>query len=154
MTENEMISLRDLIEERLDAIQQLHEKDMEFFQQYIRTTDEARKIQAVEYERRLNSLNGEQARIAQSQATYISREIWEAFQKEHRTLMDRMVTIQSGSVSAKEFQVYKDSVEKALSLAAGQKQGVGMMTYIVAQVILTFVGVGTIVTAVLTFLRH
>ena len=36
-------------------------------------------IQAKEYERRLEALNGEQARIAKSQATYVSREVWEAF---------------------------------------------------------------------------
>lgn len=149
-----MISLRDFIEERLDAIQKLHQKDIEAFKQYTHATDEARKLQAAEYERRLDALNGEQARIAQSQATYISREIWEAFQKEHRALTERMATIQSGSVTSKEFQVYKDAVDKALSIAAGKKEGVGMVAYVIAQVILTFVGIGTIIILLLTFLHR
>ena len=47
----------------------------------------ALKIQAIEYERRLDALNGEQARIAKSQSTYVSRELWDAFKTQVDTFM-------------------------------------------------------------------
>ena len=44
-----------------EHFEKIHEKD-----------EEALKIQAIEYERRLDALNHEHARIAKAQATYVS----------------------------------------------------------------------------------
>lgn len=59
------------------------------FQIYKTTTHDALEVQAAEYARRLEALNGEQSRIASSQATYVSREVWERVQVERSAFQSR-----------------------------------------------------------------
>jgi len=51
-------------------VKQAHQKDMA-------SGEEARRLQAIEYERRLSSLNGEAGKLHQMQATYVPREVFE-----------------------------------------------------------------------------
>lgn len=46
--------------------------------------DKARSLQAKEYERRLESLNHEAAKLASMQATYLPREVWEGVAEDIR----------------------------------------------------------------------
>lgn len=65
-----LLTLKEHFEERFRALNEIRSAEAD-----------ALVIQAREYERRLESLNGEQGRIAKSQATYISREMYEEFKE-------------------------------------------------------------------------
>jgi len=128
------VTLKEFFEAKLHAIDALREKDIKAFYEYVKTASEALKLQAREYERRLESLNGEQARIAKTQETYISREIWERFVDEDRQWKSRIEISLTGCMRAAEFQIYKETTDKALTLKAGQSQGFDLM-----RSVLTFV---------------
>ncbi len=60
------------------------EAQRELFAQQLAASKEALRLQAGEYERRLELLNGEASRLREMQALYIPREVYEASQKELR----------------------------------------------------------------------
>ncbi len=117
------ITLREFFEAKLNAIEAMREKDIKAFYDYVKSSSEALKLQAREYERRLENLNGEQARIAKTQETYISREIWERFIDEDRQWKSRTELGMVACLQRAEFQIYKETTDKALTLKAGQSQG-------------------------------
>lgn len=65
---------------------------------------EALRIQAKEYERRLEALNGEQARLADERASFVNREIWDRIQDEDRR--------------------WKTRVDLLIERGAGEKKGI------------------------------
>lgn len=140
------VTLKELLELRIEALEKA-------FKHYQKTAEEALKLQAQEYSRRLDSLNGEQERIARSQATYVSRELWDSFQIEHKSLMERLAINQASTITVKEFQVYKDYVDKSLATNTGHKEGVSMITYILVQILLSIAGIATVVGVILTNLK-
>ena len=87
-------ALRELLESRLgyerefalreiEHQQKMVQKDLSLLDQRLDMTEEARKIQAVEYERRLTVLNHAHEAAVEAQAKTVPREMWEAFVKEH-----------------------------------------------------------------------
>ena len=50
----------------------------------LQATDDARALQAVEYKRRLDDLNGEHGRLDRAQATYVRNDIYEKDREENR----------------------------------------------------------------------
>lgn len=61
--------------------------------EWLKARDKALDLQSSEYRRRLNDLNGEQARIAKSQETYISREVFENFARDYRIAHEDLKTV-------------------------------------------------------------
>ncbi len=121
------ITLKEFLEAKLHAIEKLREKDVAAFRDYVNNRSIALELQAKEYERRLESLNGEQSRIAKTQETYISREIWERFADEDRQWKTRAELALAGCMRSSEFAIYKETTDKALTLKAGQSQGFDMV---------------------------
>jgi len=79
MTPNDVAHLKELVNEKIAAMDKswsLRESAQK----------EALRLQAKEYERRLEMLNGEQARIAQIQMSSISRELYENDRKNDEVL--------------------------------------------------------------------
>jgi hypothetical protein len=173
MTDREIISLREFFEARLTAMEAIHKKDVELFREYIRSTDEARQLQAIEYERRLAGLNGEQERIARSQATYVSREVWDRFQAEYndwkqsyevrhaevvtRREIDqrkneidtRMETMRKDidltmEILRKDFLSNKEETRTALATFAGQSKGVTQMWAVIMGLVMAAIGAAAI----------
>ena len=69
----------------------------------LHATREATVLQAKEYERRLDALNGEAERLKHMQATYLPREVFDARQRELNLKIDvltRLVYIGCGVVLA------------------------------------------------------
>ena len=115
--------------------------------------DKALQLQAAENKRRLDELNHEHARVAQAQQTYVSKDTWDGYVKGDllwKTAADRSVQL---ALPRPEFQAYKDTTEKALTLKAGQAQGVGLSIGVVIQIITSLAGIAAIITAVL-LTRH
>lgn len=67
MTEKEVVSLKEFIEAKLCASERLSKERFEYIAS-------ATRLQAKEYERRLDLLNGEAERLRRMQATYLPRE--------------------------------------------------------------------------------
>lgn len=111
-------------------------------------------LQAEEYERRLEGLNGEQARIATNQSASVSRELWESTQREDRDWKRRIEGQVADRISREEFQTYKEATERALTLRAGQSQGISAFGGIIFQLFTSLTGIAAIVTVLILFLKH
>ncbi len=75
MAESDLNEKLHEIDRRLSVHEVSHNKDMQ-------SLSKALDLQAVEYERRLTSLNGEAARLREMQAHYVPRELYEQYQGE------------------------------------------------------------------------
>jgi predicted RNase H-like nuclease (RuvC/YqgF family) len=94
--------------------------------------DDALKLQAVEYERRLDTLNNENGRIAKVLENSIPRETFEQYQKSQATALDTALAEQRRTFEAyklaeqsteaeraKAFQLWKDEINSKLASQAG-----------------------------------
>jgi len=70
MNSEDIRYLVSLMDTRIDALEKL-------FNTRLEAQDSARELQATEYARRLDILNGEAERLRQMQATYVPRELYE-----------------------------------------------------------------------------
>ncbi len=96
------IPLREYIENQL--YEQDKRTNLKFTQIERRMEDNAKalEIQAREYERRLEALNGEAGRIRNIQDTYVPRETFEAYQKERADADKRLA--EGVEVNARRFE--------------------------------------------------
>lgn len=78
--ESELASLRESMNLRFAAIEQ------------------ARQLQAVEYQRRLELLNGEAKRLLDMQATYVPRELWDVKREELMTSVRQLEAYRNNQV--------------------------------------------------------
>ena len=85
MSEWTIQTLKEHLETRFCANEKL-------FREYVDSTKEALEKQAREYERRLESLNGEHDRISKAQSSFVNREIFE----EWKSRMDVFVASNTG----------------------------------------------------------
>jgi hypothetical protein len=74
MTESEIVTMKEFIALQFDSL------------------DRATKLQAKEYERRLDGLNGEAGRLSQMQSTYLPREVYEI---NHKELCNKVESLQN-----------------------------------------------------------
>ena len=81
LEESDRVSLRAYVDHRIDALDRL-------LRQQLIDMEQARTIQAREYERRLDALNGEQARLAADRERFVSRELYEQAFHEWRLWRD------------------------------------------------------------------
>lgn len=103
------VSLREFIEEKIAADR---ERNNILFTERMR----ALEIQAREYERRLDALNGEAGRIRDIQATYVPRETYENYVKEQAAAARILSTQVEQTKTTLEKQV--ESVRTTLENAA------------------------------------
>ncbi len=125
----------------------------EHFEKLFREMARALRLQAKEYKRRLKDLNGEQARIASSQATYVSRELWDRSQSEDREWKRKADLAIAGTLSADEFQRYKETTDRALQLKAGQDKGISTSAFVVVQVITSLAALGALAVSIAALIR-
>ena len=96
---NGKVSLKDFLIQRIDLLEKLEDERFE-------KTNTALELQAKEYERRLNSLNGEAERLRYMQSTYMPREVYESKHNELTTKIEgvqKITFIGIGLVLAVEF---------------------------------------------------
>ncbi len=86
----EIAKLKELLMLKTNSMEQLTEE------KFAGAAD-ALKIQAKEYERRLDALNGEAAWLREIQSTYLPREIYEANQKEQDGKIDNLIFVNQKS---------------------------------------------------------
>ena len=87
MSDREYINLLVAHEKELRSLYVSHERELR--EQYAEALETALRLQATEYERRLDGLNNEYARAKDVQHTYLPREVYEDF-------IERNNTIQTG----------------------------------------------------------
>ncbi len=71
----DIANLKELVTMQIEALRELTEARF-------MSSSEALKIQAAEYERRLDALNGEAARLREIQSEYLPREVYDSEHKE------------------------------------------------------------------------
>ncbi len=86
----EIAKLKELLMLKTNSMEQLTEE------KFAGAAD-ALRIQAKEYERRLDALNGEAARLREIQSTYLPKEIYEAKQKEQDGKIDNLIFVNQKS---------------------------------------------------------
>lgn len=114
-------TLKELLEGSLKGLAHRCRDDKRQGERIQKQRDIALKLQADEYIRRLDALNGEQARIAQTQVTYVSRETWENFHKGDDEWKRRAESLLAKAMPRDEFETYKGVTQRALSLEAGKQ---------------------------------
>ena len=106
---------------------------------------EALKLQAAEYERRLDNLNHEHARIAATQITYVSREIWDRAEKEDRDWKNKMDVYAGTLLSRSEFDAYRQATDRALRLKEGESHGIGLSALAVFNTVMAIAALAGVV---------
>ena len=127
-------TLKAYLEEQIAAVK--NETDLKFA-----ARDAAQKLQYQIDQDHFTSLNHEAARILKATEVTVSRDTWDASQKaanDWKVAVERRL---QDSLPRSEFQTYKETTDKALTLKAGQSQG-----FDVVRVGLTFLA-GMIVAA-------
>ncbi len=119
MTEEQ---LKELLLSKLGALEKLTEERFD-------SNKVALKIQAAEYERRLDFLNGEAERLRQMQSTYLPREVYEV------KVDDLMNKINNNS--------------KILSQSAGRTEGISIAQATIFAIILFLISVASLIIAFL-----
>lgn len=132
----------------IDTLKEHFEKQFAALHEREKLRAEALTLQAAEYERRLESLNGEQARIAANQSSSVSRELWDSTEREDREWKRRADAAIADRVSRAEFQTYKEATEKALTLKAGQSLGIGATAAVMVQILSSLGVIASIVVAI------
>ena len=100
------------------------------------------------------SLNGEQARIAATQAAYVSRELWDKAQDDDRGWRSRTDIAMQQLLSKSEFQLYKETTNRALLVKEGEGRGIGLTTTAVLQFFSLLASVAAVVGVVFLAFRH
>ena len=67
-------------------------KDLKRIEERLTWMDKALQLQAKEYERRLNDLNGEAGRLREMQQTYIPREIFDRSLQQQNEKFERVIS--------------------------------------------------------------
>jgi hypothetical protein len=143
---NDHVALREFIEVLIAAESRRRDE--------LRAADHAAlALQAAEYERRLIALNGEHARIAKSQETYVSRELWERAQADAQQWRAAVAKDLQVAVTKAEFYTYKDATDRALTLAAGEATGMSRSGAILISIIGAAAAVATVVGLILVLTR-
>lgn len=98
---------------------------------------QARKLQAVEYERRLEALNHENARILANAAIYLPREVFDGYVKEAAAREQRLAEAVSlardeGSGQAKAVGVQQQRSQRVTGLVFAVIGAVGVLVAVVA----------------------
>ena len=79
-----------LIEERLKSLREIMDAHFE-------SLEKALGLQAKEYERRLNELNGEQSRLREERGRFLPRELYDSFSSDTNKWRDNVNTFIAGS---------------------------------------------------------
>lgn len=115
---------------------------------------EALRLQAAEYERRLESLNGEQSRIAATQAAYVSRELWDKAQDDDRSWRSRTDIAMEQKLNKSEFNQYKETTNRALLVKEGEGRGIGLSTTAVLQFFSLLASIAAVAGVIFLAMRH
>lgn len=117
---DDKVTLRHYIDVKIDYERKILDQRIDFM-------NVALRLQAIEYERRLEGLNHEQARLASDRERFVAREVYE--------------TAESS------LSVWRDGVNRAILLAAGRTSGMGAIASGAALLIGVVVGIGGLVIA-------
>lgn len=137
----------------IETLKEFFESRLAAIEDKIKERDKALELQAAENKRRLAELNHEHARVAKAQETYVSKDTWDGYvaaRQAWTTAADRTMQL---ALPRPEFQAYKDTTEKALTLKAGQSQGFGLTASVVVQIISACASIGAIVGVILVLAR-
>jgi len=130
----------------IGTLKELIDTKLNSFDIKLEARDKALDLQAAENKRRLDELNHEHARVAQAQQTYVSKDTWDGFVEADQVWKGRVDLSLQAMVPRAEFQAYKDTTEKALTLKAGQSTGRhDVVAWIIAAVASTAAIAATIV---------
>jgi hypothetical protein len=118
-------TLKALFEERLSSLSAKHDADFRLLKADADNRAAALIMQAAEYERRLDALNHEAARINAANAQNVSREVYDADRRGDIDWRRRVEGIATTAVAREEFQTYKDSTSTTLTRQEGKREGTG-----------------------------
>ena len=110
-------ALKAYLENKIQAVER--ETDLKF-----KARDQALKLQFEADQLHFASLNHEAARILKATEITVSRDTWDAFKDADRIWKASMDHAIITLLPRGEFNVYKETTEKALNLGAGKWQGV------------------------------
>lgn len=100
------------------------------------------------------ALNNEGKRITAMTEKTVSQDTWNGFMKQYEERQSQLQRMVDGSVSKEEFQSYKATTERALTLKAGQSQGVGTIGAIVLGLFVAMSALTTVFTFIITLFKH
>ena len=136
MTQQE-ITLREFLEQAIEG-------KLGVIEERFKAQETALKLQAVDNKEHFERLNGEAARILKATEITVSRDTWDAFKKSDQDWKNVTDRTMQGLLTKGEFQIYKESTDKALLLKAGQSIGVGTSFGVLAQaltVLMAFIAI-------------
>ena len=125
------VSLKEYFEERFRALEERVEIQH-------KADQKALSLQAQEYERRLDLLNGEHTRIDKIVANKVDRVEWDEYHKRQ---------LQADYIPRIEFFAFKEQVAMDRSLSIGEMQGKAKITALIYSVVGLVISATTIVVA-------
>jgi len=110
-------ALKAYLEEKINSLGR--ETDLKF-----ETRDKALKHQFLLDQAHFGALNNEAARLLKNVEITVSRDMWDVHLRGDREWKTRIELAVHESMSKHEFQIYKESTERALNVGSGKSQGV------------------------------
>ena len=124
------LTLRELLEVKTE-ISVLEAKITE----QIKAMDRALQIQAKEYERRLEHLNGEQERLSEERQAFLPRERFETYLKEQDTLYNHV---------NKGYEDRFSTIMQFINEQRGKNQGINLSWTVLLAVVTLGIGIGAV----------
>lgn len=107
-----------------------------------------------QYKIHFEALNNEGKRITAMTDRTVSNDTWTGFIKQYEERHGDLQRKLEAAVSKDEFQSYRSTTERALTLKAGQTQGIGMVGTIVLGLFVVLSSAAGVASVMLTVLRH
>jgi multidrug efflux pump subunit AcrB len=108
--------------------------------------DKAQALQFQADQEHFRTLNHEAARILKATEITVSRDTWDAFKENDHQWKTHVEARLAGAMKTAEFNIYKETTERALNLGAGKGQGIW-------QLIQTLASLAAIVGVAIVLLR-
>jgi hypothetical protein len=99
-------------------------------------------------------LNNEGRRITSMTERTVSQDTWTGFIKQYEERHSALQRVSDNAVSKEEFQSYRTATERALTLKAGQTQGIGQVGTIVLGFFVILSSLASVAALLIALFRH
>ncbi len=120
------ISLRQHLEYKITCLKNEVELKFKNVNDRADMTEAALELQSGANRDHFETLNHEAARILKATEITVSRDTWDAFQKDYSDWKSRIERTMAAALGKDEFNTYRTETNRALTLRTGQGQGVYM----------------------------
>lgn len=149
---DEEVTLREYLEGKIKELEARHELKFKAIDEKFATRDKALDLQAEANGVHFTALNNEAARILKAIEVTVSRDTWNAFKQSYDDWVRKVELAVGGLLPTKDFNSFKEEVNKSLQTKDGQRVGVTMTTSALTSIVIVVAAVAGIIFGIATWI--